>query len=405
VFGKAIRRSTIVLIGLGIAALTVWALLPQPVPVDMATIGRGPLEVTVEDEGITRIREVYTVSAAIGGKMLRSPREVGDEVTANKTLVASIEPTAPTFLDVRSQRVNQAAVQAAQAAVDLAEAKIKESKAQLEFTRNDLARAEKLAASKTISDRALEKAKLDVDSAEAAVASAVATLEVRRRELESAKAHLIQPGEINADAHSANDINDIHVYSPVDGRVLKIIAESEQVVLPGAPLLEIGDPRDLEIAVDFLSRDAVRIKPGDPARIESWGGDKILRAKVRRVEPTGFTKVSALGIEEQRVKVILDFTGPPSEWQQLGHGYRVIARVVIWHSEDALQVPLGALFREGDNWAVFVVAKGRAERRLVTIDERNLHAARVVKGLTLGDKVVLHPSDRVHDGVRVTPRG
>ncbi len=401
-FGIAVRRGVIVLIGLGIAALIVWALLPQPVPVDMTTIGRGPLEVTVEDEGITRIREVYTVSAPIGGKMLRSPREVGDEVEANKTLVASIEPTAPTFLDVRSQRVNEAAVQAAQAAVDLAEAKIKESKAQLEFTRNDLARAEKLAASKTISDRALEKAKLDVDSAEAAVASAVATLEVRRRELESAKAHLIQPGEVNAAAHAGNDIQ---VYSPVDGRVLKIITESEQVVLPGAPLLEIGDPHDLEIAVDFLSRDAVRIKPGDVARIESWGGDQILPAKVRRVEPTGFTKVSALGIEEQRVKVILDFTGSPAEWQSLGHNFRVIARVVIWHSNDALQVPLGALFREGDNWAVFVVTNGRAERRLVTIAERNLHAARVVEGLKAGNVVVLHPSDRVHDGVKVTPRG
>jgi len=233
----------------------------------------------------------------------------------------------------------------------------------------------------------------------------VATLEVRRRELESAKAHLIQPGEINAKARSANDlndVNDIHVYSPVDGRVLKIIAESEQVVQAGAPLLEIGDPRDLEIVVDFLSRDAVRIKPGETARIESWGGDTVLGAKVRRV---GFTKVSALGIEEQRVKVILDFTGPPAEWQELGHGFRVIARVVIWHSNDALQVPLGALFREGDNWAVFVVTNGRAERRLVTIGERNLHAARVLKGLTSGDKVVMHPSDRVHDGVKVKPRG
>jgi HlyD family secretion protein len=404
VFGKAVRRSLIVLIGLSIAALTVWALLPQPVLVDMATVARGPLEVTVEDEGITRIREVYTVSAPIGGKMLRSPREVGDEVEANKTLVASIEPTAPTFLDVRSQRVNQAAVQAAQAAVDLAEAKLKESKSQLEFTRSDLSRAETLAASKTISDRALEKAKLDVDSAEAAVASAVATLEVRRRELESAKAHLIQPGEIGADTRSANSVNDIHVFSPVDGRVLKIIAESEQVVQPGAPLIEIGDPRDLEIAVDFLSRDAVRIKPGDTARIESWGGDKVIAAKVRRIEPTGFTKVSALGIEEQRVKVILDFIGPPSDWQLLGHGYRVIARVVIWHSDDALQVPLGALFRDGDNWAVFVDSDGRSQRRIVQIGERNLHAARVIEGLKPGEKVVLHPSDRVTNGVRIGSR-
>jgi HlyD family secretion protein len=400
VFGKAARRTVTVLIGSGILALIAWALWPQPVPVDMAAIKRGPLEVTVEDEGITRIHDVYTVSSPILGKMLRSPREVGDKVVADKTLVAEIEPVAPTFLDVRSQRVNEAAVHAAQAAVDLAEAKIKEANSQLEFAKSDLRRAEELAASKTISARTLEKAKLDVDSAEAAVASAKATLEVRRRELESAKARLIQPGEANGGERSA-----VQVRSPIDGVVLKIIAESEQVVQPGAPLIEIGNPADLEIAVDFLSRDAVRIKPGAPARIESWGGDKILMARVKRIEPTGFTKVSALGIEEQRVKVILDFTGPESEWRKLGHGYRVIARVVVWHHNDALQVPLGALFREGENWAVFVVADGRAQRRLVKIGQRNLHAARVLGGLNLGEQVVLHPSDRVHDGVRVEPRG
>jgi HlyD family secretion protein len=400
VFGKAARRSVTVLIGSGILALITWALWPQPVPVDMAAIKRGPLEVTVEDEGITRIHDVYTVSSPILGKMLRSPREVGDKVVADKTLVAEIEPVAPTFLDVRSQRVNEAAVHAAQAAVDLAEAKIKEANSQLEFAKSDLRRAEELAASKTISARTLEKAKLDVDSAEAAVASAKATLEVRRRELESAKARLIQPGEANGGERSA-----VQVRSPIDGVVLKIIAESEQVVQPGAPLIEIGNPADLEIAVDFLSRDAVRIKPGAPARIESWGGDKILNARVKRIEPTGFTKVSALGIEEQRVKVILDFTGPESEWRKLGHGYRVIAHVVVWHHNDALQVPLGALFREGENWAVFVVADGRAQRRLVKIGQRNLHAARVLGGLKLGEQVVLHPSDRVHDRVRVEPRG
>ncbi len=399
-FGKTARRTVAVLIGVGVVALITWALWPQPVPVDMAAIKRGPLEVTVEDEGVTRIREVYTVSAPIGGKMLRSPREVGDDVVADKTLVAEIEPTDPTFLDIRSQRVNEAGVQAAQAAVDLAEAQIKQAKSQLEFARSDLRRAEELAASKTISARTFDKARLDVDSAEAAVASAKATLEVRRRELESARARLMQPGEINSGARSA-----VQVRSPINGVVLKIVAESEQVVLPGAPLVEIGDPGDLEIAVDFLSRDAVRIKPGAPARIESWGGDKILDARVKRIEPTGFTKVSALGIEEQRVKVILDFTGPPAEWRQLGHGYRVIARVVVWHSDDVSQVPLGALFRAGDNWAVFVVANGRAQRRIVKIGERNLHAARLVDGLKPGEQVVLHPSDRVHDGVRVEARG
>jgi HlyD family secretion protein len=388
-----------ILTGLGVVALIAWALWPQPVPVDMAAITTGPLEVTVEDEGITRIREVYTVSAPIGGKLQRSPREVGDNVAADKTLVATIEPTDPTFLDVRTQRVNAAAVQAAQAAVDLAEAQIKQAKAQLEFMRSDLRRAEELAASRTISTRALEKAKLDVDSAETAVASAVATMEVRRRELESARAHMIQPGQPSVRSASCC----VEVRSPITGRVLKIVAESEQVVQAGAPLLEIGDPRDLEIVVDFLSRDAVRIKPGQPARIESWGGEKILNARVKQIEPTGFTKVSALGIEEQRVKVILDFTAPESEWQELGHGYRIIARVVVWHGEGVL-VPLGALFRQGESWAVFVVEDGRAHRRLVKIGERNLHAARVIDGLRPGERVVLHPSDRVADGVRIEPR-
>lgn len=399
-FGRPVRRIVAALAGLAVVALIVWAIWPKPVPVDIGAIKTGPLEVTVEDEGITRIREVYTVSAPIGGKMLRSPREVGDDVTAAKTVVAVIEPTDPAFLDVRTQRVNEAAVQAAVAAVDLAEAQIKQAKSQLAFTQSDLRRAEELAASRTISDRTLEKARLDVTSAEASVASAVATLEVRRRELESARARMIQPGEPTV--RSAGCC--IEVRSPVDGRILKIIAESEQVVQAGAPLLELGDPRDLEIVVDFLSRDAVRITPGAPAYIESWGGDVTLAARVKRIEPTGFTKVSALGIEEQRVKVILDFTGPSEAWRQLGHGYRIIARVVVWHGSDIVLVPLGALFRQGESWAVFVVEKGRAQRRLIKIGERNLHAARVIEGLKPGEEVVLHPSDRVTDEVRIERR-
>jgi HlyD family secretion protein len=403
VFGKAMRRSIALLSALGVIAIVAWALWPQPVPVDIVAIGRGPIEVTVEDEGITRIREVYTVSAPIGGKMLRAPREAGDEVAEGKTVVAAIEPTDPALLDIRSQRVNEAAVQAAQAATDLADAQIRQARSQLEFARSDLRRAEELFASRTVSDRALEKARLDVASAEAAVASAVATLEVRRRELESAKAQLIQPGQSSAELRSA--VCCVQVRSPIDGRVLRIIAESEQVVQAGAPLLELGDPADLEIVVDFLSRDAVRIRPGAPARIESWGGDKILDARVKRIEPTGFTKVSALGIEEQRVKVILDFTGPAAGREQLGHNYRVIARVAVWRDENVVLVPLGALFREGENWAVFAVEGGRAQRRIVKIGERNLRSAQVLDGLAPGAQVVLHPSDRVHDGDRIAPRG
>lgn len=399
-FGRPVRRIVAALAGLAVAALIAWALWPQPVPVDLATIKAGSLEVTVEDEGITRIREVYTVSAPIGGKMLRSPRDVGDDVVAEKTVVATIQPTDPAFLDVRTQRVNAAVVQAAVAAVDLAEAQVRQAKSQLTFTQSDLRRAEELAASHTISDRSLEKARLDVTSGEATVASAIATLEVSRRELESARARMIQPGEPTQQSAGCC----IEVRAPVDGRILKIVAESEQVVQAGAPLLELGDPRDLEIAVEFLSRDAVRIVPGAPAYIESWGGDVTLNARVKRVEPTGFTKVSALGIEEQRVKVILDFSGAADAWRQLGHGYRIIARVVIWRGADVMLVPLGALFRQGENWAVFAAVNGRAERRLVKIGERNLHAARILDGLKAGEQVILHPSDRVADKVRIEPR-
>lgn len=399
-FGKRGGRLTALLLGLAIVVLVGWALWPKPVPIDIAVVDRGTLEVTVEDEGITRIRDVYTVSAPIGGKMLRTHQEVGDPVVAGRTIVAVIEPMDPTFLDVRTLRVNEAAVQAAQAAVDLADAQVVQARSQLDFAESDLRRAEELASRQTIAARTLEKAKLDLTSAQAAVASAIATLEVRRRELESARARLIQPGESRAQTAGCC----VEVRSPIDGHVLRIVLESEQVVQPGTPLIELGDPNKLEIVVDFLSRDAVRIAPGAMAHIESWGGDARFNARVRRVEPTAFTKVSALGIEEQRVKVILDFTDPPQQWRQLGHGYRIVARVVVWRGQDVLLAPLGALFRHGDAWAVFVVSEGRAQRRLVQIGERNTRAARVIEGLQPGEFIILHPSDRIRPGVRVQAR-
>jgi HlyD family secretion protein len=242
--------------------------------------------------------------------------------------------------------------------------------------------------------------RLDVATGETAVSSALATLEVRRRELESAKAQLIQPGEGGARGGECC----IEVRAPVSGRVLKIIAESEQVVAAGSPLVEIGDPSDLEIAVDLLSRDAVRVEPGATARIESWGGEGSLAAKVRRVEPTGYTKVSALGIEEQRVRVVLDLVDRPEAWRRLGHTFRVVARIIVWRGEGVVQVPIGALFRSGESWAVFVIADGRARLRALEIGERNQRYARVAAGLGEGEAVILHPGEAVRDGVRVEPR-
>lgn len=394
-----IRRLILIAFVAACVAAAGWALWPQPVQVDVAVLARGPLEVTVEDEGITRVRDVYTVSAPIAGKFLRPPQKVGDEVTAGQSIVAVLQPSDPQFLDIRTQRVNAAAIEAAEAAVTFAEAQVAQARSQLSFMQGDLRRATELSARQAIAERTLDKAKLDVTSAEAAVASAVATLEVRRQELESARARMIQPGQQN----TGDGACCIQVPAPISGRVLKVIAENEQVVQAGAPLIDIGDPGALEITVDLLSRDAVRVDAGAPARIENWGG-AILNARVRRVEPAGFTKVSALGIEEQRVKAILDFTDPPQAWQRLGHGFRIIARIVVWRDDRVLQVPLGALFRHGDAWAVFRIIEGRARLTPIEIAERNLRSARVLQGLGEGDTVILYPSDRIVDSVRVVRR-
>jgi len=385
----------------GAVAVVAWAFWPQPVPADLAVIAPGTLEVTVDEEGMTRIRDIYTVSAPIGGKVLRSPREVGDLVDANETVVAVIQPTAPAFLDVRSRREAEAAVAAAEAAVLLAQAQVREAQSQLEFATSEQRRADELKTRNIISERAHQQAKLDVDTAHARLASANATLQVRARELESARARLIGPEGL--DEAPDGESCCVQVTAPENGEVLSLVTESEQVVSAGTPLIEIGDPDNLEIVVDLLSSDAVRVPAGAEARITGWGGEP-LAARVRRIESAGFTKVSALGIEEQRVKAVLDLTDPPGAWAGLGHEYRVIVHIVI-DRVDGVLVPLGALFRRGDAWSVFVVdADGRARLRTVDIGARNARHAAVRDGLAAGDRVVLHPSDRVREGVRIASR-
>ncbi|MDH3913536.1 MAG: HlyD family efflux transporter periplasmic adaptor subunit, partial [Rhodospirillales bacterium] len=315
---------------------------------------------------------------------------------------ATIQPTAPTFLDLRGKRQAEAAVHAAEAALQLSEAELTRAQADLEFARSDLARARKLASGDTISQKTLDNAKREFKTSEAAVAAAEATLRVKSFDLETARASLIEPGS-EAAARSDEGCC-ISVRAPVDGCVLRLVQESEAVIAAGAPLVEIGDPRDLEVVVDLLSRDAVRIREGAEVAIDEWGGEAAVKGRVRRIEPTGFTKVSALGIEEQRVNVIIDFTDPPARWQSLGHGYRVEAHIVVWQSEDALKVPVSALFRHGEDWAVFVVTEGRARLRRVVVGHRNSLAAEVLDGLEEGERVVLYPSDRVSDGVAVTAR-
>lgn len=382
----------LVLAGLGAAAWTLW---PKPVAVETAVIAARDLDVDVEEEGKTRIREVYTVSAPISGQLLRLALHAGDHVNAGETIVASIKPVPPGLLDARARKIAEAAIDAAAAAVDLAVAQEKQAEAQLEFMSGDLARAKELVGHGTIAQRAFDKAVADEAVARADVERAKANLLVRQRELESAKAALIETGS-DSDANCC-----IEVKAPVTGTVLRVLTENEQVVPAGTPLIEFGDPHNMEVVVDLLSRDAVRVVPEADATIESWGG-KPLKATVTRVEPAAVTKVSALGIEEQRVSVVLRLDDPPEQWLKLGHGFRVVVRIRLWHGRGLIAVPIGALFRQGADWACFTVKDGAAHLARLGLGERNDEYAEVKSGLAAGDTVILHPGDAVQDGVRVT---
>lgn len=377
-----------------------YVLAPKPVPVDSARIDRGAIVVTVDEEGKTRIKDVYTVSAPITGRLLRLPVKVGDPVSAQVSPVASILPVTPAFLDQRTKSELLAAAAAAEAAVGLAEAELTRKKSEERYAKSNLDRADRLAKSATISQRAFEKAALDQDTAAAAVRQAEANLTLRRHEFASANARLIEPDAL-PDSESGSCC--VVVNAPADGVVLKLIQESEMVVQAGAPILEIGDTGNLEIIVDLLSTDAVRITEGATATIENWGG-KPLNARVSRIDPAGFTKVSALGIEEQRVTTVLKLSDPQTQWSALGHDFRVYVRVNEWVDEDALRVPLSALFRVGANWAVFRIDRGIAQQTFVTLGHRNSAHAEILQGLNEKDTIILFPNDRIADGVAVTER-
>lgn len=380
-----------------VLGLIVWAFLPHPVEVELAAVDRRTIEVVVEEEGEARIREVFTVSATVAGKLQRITLHAGDTVVAEKTVVAQIGPAAPTLLDSRTRAVAEAAVAAARSGVDLARALVAQAEAALDFKTSEADRARALFERSATTERLLESAILEQKTATAAVDSANANLAVRQRELESAIAVLD-----TGDGISAKSACCVELTSPVSGRVLRVLTENEHVVQPGEPILEVGDPANLEIVVDLLSRDAVRVQEGAKAEITGWGGPSIA-ASVERVEPSALTQVSALGIDEQRVEVILALRGDPAEWRLLGHGFRVIARIALWRGEEVLSVPVGALFRDGSDWATYVVRSGRARLQTLALGERTEAFAQVLDGLHPGDQVILHPSDLVTDGVAVTP--
>lgn len=381
----------------------VWFGLPGPVPADLATVVRADMEVTVDEDARTRIRQIYTVAAPMSGTVLRSGLEVGDAVVGNETVVAVMRPMAPSLHDPRLHQELLATLSAADAAVALAEAERRRADAVLAFARQQLARVEKLASAGTASPAALDAAKAEADAAEATLASATALLDVRRNERTSAAARLQNPAEGVSEEETAGSGCCVEIRAPITGQVLRRTQESETVVPAGTPLIEIGDARDLEIVADLLSTDAVHVQPGQVVHIDGWGGEPI-EGRVRLVEPAGFVKISALGIEEQRVRTVIDLTDPPEKRGNLGHDYRVIVHVVTWSGTSVLTVPISALFRTGDKWAVFRLVNGRARTTEIMIGRRSNRVAEVLSGLDEGDKVVLHPSDRVRDGARVAPR-
>ncbi len=388
----------------GVLVLALVLLLrPAAVPVDFVTVERGTLLVTVSDEGETRVRDLVVVSAPVAGWMQRIQLEVGDRIEAGKTPIARIEPADPAFLDARSQREVRAALDAAGAARVLAQAQTTRAEAESRFAAAEQKRIRALAERKLVAASAVESAERTAETATAALAEARATLSMRNAEYEQVKARLqVSPGSWPRDYAECDCVT---VTSSVSGTVLRLVTESAGIVASGAPLIELGDPAQLEIAVDLLSASAVQVQAGQRVIIDAWGGDAPLEGVVKRIEPFGFMKVSALGIEEQRVNVIIDITSPPESWIRLGHGYRVEPQIVLWSANDVLRVPLTALFRSGQGWAVFVEQDGHAVLRAVAVGKQSGFEAEVTSGLEAGERIVLHPSDRIADGTRLTERG
>lgn len=376
-----------------LAAILVWAFWPAPVPADFARVERGTLQVTEDEEGRTRVRDRFVISAPVPGRMRRIELDPGDPVIAQKTIVATFEPSAPALLDVRTVAELEARVRAAEAAAGGARADRDRVRAVLAFAESEVRRARELLQQRVISAREFEAVERQHETARRSLESAEFAVTTAQYQLEVARASLTQ-GRRGSTAV-------IPLYSPIDGVVLRLFQESAGVQPTGQPLLEIGNLDDLEIVSDMLSSAAVRVKADQPVIIDHWGGEHPLRGRVRRVEPSGFTKISALGVEEQRVLVVVALDDPVAVRRRLGDGFRLEAEFIVWQSADALQVPTAALFRDGARWAVYAIENGRARLRHVELGRMGEDAAEVNAGLRAGDRVILYPGDAVRDGRRV----
>lgn len=386
---------------LAVAGLAYWALQPQPVAVDVAGVTQGPFEQTVSDDGKTRVRDRYLVSAPLAGRVARIDLRAGDPIVAGQ-VIAVLTPAVPAFLDARAERELRERVGSAEAQQMRAKADTGKAQALLAQVKSDAERAAKLSAQGFVAKTALEQAELAVRTAERSVEAAQFAEHAAEHDVDQARAALTRYRADSAGKTTRNAKWEVR--SPVTGSVLKVVRESEGAVGLGEPLLEVAEPRSLEAVVDVLSQDAVALRPGMPARLELGVGVPPLGARVRRVEPAAFTKISALGLEEQRVNVVLDFTDSLERVQTIGDGFRIEAHIVVFRADSALKAPVGALFREVGNWSVYVIADGRATRRQVKVGRTNGVEALIEDGLKAGESVVVYPPDALRDGSQVVHR-
>lgn len=388
--------------GLALVVGVVYGFLPRPIDVDLGEVTRGPLMVTVDEDGKTRIRDKYIISMPFAGRIERITLVPGDDVAGGESVIATVYPTAPELLNQRSLAEAEARVSAAQSGVQRAESAATRAKSDFEWATSTAERIRKLREQNATTEERFTDAEALLRSRSSELQTAQFAVDIARFELKQAEAALIR-----AKPRSETSADDwqFDVLSPITGKVLRVFQESAATLSMGTQLVEVGDPTDLEMEIDVLSQDAVRIPKDAKVYVEHWGGEQPLVGRVDLVEPAGFTKISALGVEEQRVNVIASFSVPPAERATLGDGFRVDARIALWEGESVLQAPASALFRYGDGWAVFARdARGRVHRRAVVVGHRNSQAAEIESGLEAGEKVVMHPGDNLTDGSLVTAR-
>ncbi len=393
------RNVSLIAIVVIVISATIYGFLPKAVDIDLLEVSRGPLQVTIEEEGRTRLKERFVLLAPAAGYMRRIDAKVGDPVRKGQIMVA-LEPLRSQALDPRSRAEAEAAVSAAEAAISAAREKVRAATADVDYIEKRLERITNLYAKGSVAKDQYEQTASEAKKARAALAAAKAAVDVARSELERIRITL-QP--VNPTGRSGKQ-DTLHLSSPIDGAIFRIYRESEGAVAAGTPLMDIGNAKDIEVRVELLSSDAVRIKKGMAVLLKRWGGDGVLTGVVRVVEPAGFTKVSSLGVEEQRVLVLADITSGPERWRALGDGYRLEAHFVVWEGKSILQVPAGALFRSGSGWAAFVEESGRARLRPLEVGQRNGLRAEIISGLKEREKVIAYPDDSIRDGSPVRPR-